>query len=71
MAEMFTLRRLKLSPSLYKCLATTNLIESPRSGVARRKVGSGRVGCSGNHCVQIPSAPDAPPVAVAEVAGRS
>jgi hypothetical protein len=34
MAEMFTLRRLKLPPSLYKCLATTNLIESPQSGVA-------------------------------------
>ena len=29
MAEMFTLQRLKLPPSLYKCLATTNLIESP------------------------------------------
>jgi hypothetical protein len=36
MAEMFTLQRLKLPPSLYKCLATTNLIESPQSGVARR-----------------------------------
>ncbi len=36
MAEMFTPRRLKLPPSLYKCLATTNLIESPQSGVARR-----------------------------------
>jgi len=35
MAEMFTLQRLKLPPSLYKCLATTNLIESPQSGVAR------------------------------------
>ena len=34
MAEMFTLQRLKLPPSLYKCLATTNLIESPQSGVA-------------------------------------
>lgn len=33
---MFTLQRLKLPPSLYKCLATTNLIESPQSGVARR-----------------------------------
>jgi len=32
MAEMFTLQRLKLPPSLYKCLATTNLIESPQSG---------------------------------------
>jgi hypothetical protein len=36
MAEMFTLQRLKLPPSLSKCLATTNLIESPQSGVARR-----------------------------------
>jgi len=36
MAEMFTLQRLNLPPSLYKCLATTNVIESPQSGVARR-----------------------------------
>src|SRR5579863_6724136 len=36
MAEMFTLQRLKLPPSLYKCLATTNLIESPQRGVALR-----------------------------------
>jgi hypothetical protein len=36
MAEMFTLQRLKLPPSLYKCLTTTNPIESPQSGVARR-----------------------------------
>ena len=36
MAEVFTLQRLKLSPSLYKCLATTSLIESPQSGVACR-----------------------------------
>ena len=36
MAEMFTLQRLKLPPSLYKCLATTNVIESPQSGVAKR-----------------------------------
>lgn len=36
MKEMFTLQRLKLPPSLYKCLATTNVIESPQSGVARR-----------------------------------
>jgi len=35
-AEMFTLQRLKLPPSLYKCLATTNVIESPQGGVARR-----------------------------------
>jgi len=33
---MFTLQRLKLPPSLHKCLATTNLIGSPQSGVARR-----------------------------------
>jgi len=36
LAEMFTLQRLKLPPSLYKCLATTNVIESPQGGVARR-----------------------------------
>jgi hypothetical protein len=36
MAEMFTLHSLKLPPSQYKCPATTNLIESPQSGVARR-----------------------------------
>ena len=36
MAEMFTLQRLKLPPSLFKCLATTNVIESPQGGVARR-----------------------------------
>lgn len=36
MAEMFTLQRLKLPPSLFKCLATTNVIESPQSGVAKR-----------------------------------
>ena len=35
MAEMFTLQRLKLPPSVYKCLATT-VIESPQSVVARR-----------------------------------
>jgi len=35
-AEMFTLQRLKLPPSLFKCLATTNVIESPQGGVARR-----------------------------------
>jgi hypothetical protein len=33
---MFTLQRLKLPPSPYKCLATANVIESPQSGVARR-----------------------------------
>ena len=34
--EMFTLQKLKLPPSLHKCLATTNIIESPQGGVARR-----------------------------------
>jgi hypothetical protein len=33
---MFTLHRLKLPPSPYKCLAKTNVIESPQSGVERR-----------------------------------
>lgn len=36
MAEMFTLRRLQIPESLHKCLASTNLIESPQSGVRRR-----------------------------------
>ncbi len=36
MNEMFTLQRLKIPPSLYKCLATTNVIESPQSGVQKR-----------------------------------
>jgi putative transposase len=36
MAEMFTVQRLKLPPSLYKCLGTTNVIESPQSGVQKR-----------------------------------
>jgi putative transposase len=36
MAEMFTLQRLQLPPSLYKCLGTTNVIESPQSGVQKR-----------------------------------
>jgi putative transposase len=34
--EMFTLQRLNVPPSLWKCLATTNLIESPQSGVRKR-----------------------------------
>jgi hypothetical protein len=34
--EMFTLQRLKIHESLHKCLATTNIIESPQSGVERR-----------------------------------
>jgi transposase-like protein len=36
MKEMFTLQRLKLPESLHKCLATTNIIESPQGGVERR-----------------------------------
>ena len=36
MAEMFTVQRLRLPPSLYKCLGTTNVIESPQSGVQKR-----------------------------------
>jgi hypothetical protein len=34
--ETFTLNRLGLPPSLHRCLATTNLIESPQSGVRKR-----------------------------------
>jgi putative transposase len=37
--EMFTINRLGLPPSLHRCLATTNLIESPQSGV-RKKTGN-------------------------------
>lgn len=36
MREMFTVQRLQLPPSLYKCLGTTNVIESPQSGVQKR-----------------------------------
>jgi transposase-like protein len=36
MAEMFTVQQLQLPPSLYKCLGTTNVIESPQSGVHKR-----------------------------------
>ena len=36
LAEMFTVQRLKLPPSLFKCLGTTNVIESPQSGVQKR-----------------------------------
>ncbi len=36
MKEMFTLQRLQIPASLHKCLATTNIIESPQSGVQRR-----------------------------------
>jgi len=35
-AEMFTLQRLQIPDSLHKCLATTNIIESPQGGVQRR-----------------------------------
>jgi putative transposase len=35
-AEIFTLQRLQIPASLHKCLATTNVIESPQSGVDRR-----------------------------------
>lgn len=35
-AEMFTVQRLKLPPSLFHCLGTTNVIESPQSGVQKR-----------------------------------
>jgi putative transposase len=35
MQEMFTLQRLDIQ-SLHKCLATTNIIESPHSGVEQR-----------------------------------
>jgi len=40
MEEMFTLNRMELSPSLIRCLATTNIIENPNSAVRRR---TGRV----------------------------
>ena len=36
LAETFTLNRLGLPPTLRRCLATTNLIESPHSGVRLR-----------------------------------
>jgi len=34
--ECFTLNRRGIPPSLHRCLATTNLIESPQSGVRMR-----------------------------------
>ena len=34
--ECFTINRLGIPPSLHRCLATTNLIESPQSGVRLR-----------------------------------
>ncbi|MGH9606983.1 MAG: IS256 family transposase [Terracidiphilus sp.] len=36
LAEMFTVNRLGLSPGLMRCLVTTNIIESPHSGVRLR-----------------------------------
>ena len=36
LSEMFTLQRLQIPASLHKCLATTNIIESPQGGVAKR-----------------------------------
>ncbi len=36
LAEMFTVNRLGLSPSLRRCLCSTNIIESPNSGVRLR-----------------------------------
>ena len=36
MKEMFTLQRLQIPECLHKCLATTNIIESPQGGVERR-----------------------------------
>jgi len=36
LAEMFTINRLGLSPALCRCLCSTNLIESPHSGVRLR-----------------------------------
>jgi putative transposase len=36
MKETFTPQRLKIPETLHKCLATTNIIESPQGGVERR-----------------------------------
>ncbi|MGH9402741.1 MAG: transposase [Terriglobia bacterium] len=36
MEEGFTINRLDVPPSLRRCLASTNLIESPNGGVRRR-----------------------------------
>ena len=36
LAEMFTVTRLELSASLSRCLVSTNVIESPHSGVRLR-----------------------------------
>ena len=37
MEECFTINRLGLPPSLHRCLATTNIVESPNAGVTRWK----------------------------------
>ena len=39
LAETFTINRADVPPSLHRCLATTNVIESPQSGV-RKKTGN-------------------------------
>ena len=36
MEECFTINRLGAPPSLHRCLATTNIVESPNAGVRRR-----------------------------------
>ncbi len=36
LTEMFTVQRLGLSPNLARCLVSTNIIESPHSGVRLR-----------------------------------
>jgi transposase-like protein len=36
MDECFTINRMDIPPSLHRCLASTNLIENPHSGVRRR-----------------------------------
>ncbi len=36
MQECFTINRLGLPPSLHRCLATTNIVESPNAGVRQR-----------------------------------
>ena len=36
LSEMFTVNRMGLSPSLRRCLTTTNIVESPHSGVRVR-----------------------------------
>jgi transposase-like protein len=42
--ECFTINRLVLPPSLHRCLATTNIIQSPHAGVRiqTRRVTTGR-----------------------------